>query len=161
MKYFYVAYHDKNKHGEIIKSNDYPDMRKLGLSSCSSAYDSEEELIKREGLRTDIRCKMCGDWIKTNYRNYNEYKDLNICFSCNHWNEIYKTQNHPNRFIINGTSYWMQSKEKVKGFCGFDGRLFKIQRLNSKEIIETRNLWCQGDIPKIWLDLIKDNAKFI
>jgi hypothetical protein len=67
MRFYFVQYHDKNKKSEIIKSDKFPNMRELGLFSCSIPYSSSDEVIKGEKLRTDCKCKMCGDWIRTSY----------------------------------------------------------------------------------------------
>jgi hypothetical protein len=55
----------------------------------------------------------------------------------------------------------MASKQATKGFSGFGGRKFRMQRFGSIKIIESNNVWCQGEIPDVWKDMLKDNAKFV
>ena len=65
--------------------------------------------------------------------------------------------------IINGIHYHDGGKvdrSKVGGFLGHSGRSFMI-KMNDGKLIETNNLWCQGEIPEIFKNILKDNAEFV
>ena len=88
-----------------------------------------------------------------------------VCFNCAFW--IEKIELHDDStFVIHGTRYHdggAVDKKTTRGFLGQGGRDVKIQRLDTDEIIETNNLWCQGDIPEHFRTRpeLMDNAKFI
>ncbi|MFK7949232.1 MAG: hypothetical protein AB8G11_16695 [Saprospiraceae bacterium] len=46
-------------------------------------------------------------------------------------------------------------------YVGHGGRKFIIQKDNESKPIVTHNLWCQGDVPRIWANELPDNAKFL
>ena len=48
-----------------------------------------------------------------------------------------------------------------RDLAGHGGRLFRIRRLGSSEVIETRNLWYQGVIPPKWREQMPDDAEFV
>jgi hypothetical protein len=47
------------------------------------------------------------------------------------------------------------------GMAGFDGDLFSIRMLATGEVIQTRNLWHQGEIPPQWWERLPDDAEFV
>ena len=102
-----------------------------------------------------MKCIICGKEIeKSNYMN--AVLCSSKCFSVNFWNECIDDK----AIIINGECYHDGGK-KPKGYSGFmghGGALFKI-KMNNGEIIETNNLWYNGEIPKD--RNIQDNAVFI
>ena len=92
----------------------------------------------------------------------NKMVELGCCHTCAFW-LIKKEEFSSKNFIIRGHHYTDCGKvdrKKVKGFLGHGGRNFKIELFNG-EVIETNNLWAQGDVPKYFRDILPDNAKFI
>ena len=132
-------------------------------SHRSYGYKTKEELLAGEGVLTEP-CKICGGVVTTKWCEPTK-SDLikhNYCFNCLFWYKIEQTLNNPRRFIIDGVSYWRgENTNDENKFRGYGGRKFKIQRNDSNEIIETTNLWCQGNVSKYFKERIKDNAKFI
>ena len=43
-------------------------------------------------------------------------------------------------------------------FKGFGGRKFTFQRISDNSIVESCNVWCEGDVPKHFRDRTPDNA---
>ena len=102
-----------------------------------------------------MKCIICGKEIeKSHYMNAVLCSDE--CFRVNFWNECIDDK----AIIINGKCYHDGGKkpEGYRGFMGHGGALFKI-KMNDGEIIETNNLWYNGEIPKD--RNIQDNAVFI
>ena len=128
--------------------------------SCSHGYDSIKELKEDQEILNEV-CSCCGGFIKARFTEPVRTKliEKKLCFSCNHWDEIYQDIDNPDRFIIDGDSYHNVKKDTC--FKGFGGSLFKIKRYNTNEIIETRNLWHQGKVSIHLIDKIKNNACFL
>lgn len=62
--------------------------------------------------------------------------------------------------IIDGTHYYIGDEDsKETYFRGFAGAHFTI-RFYDGRVVETTNLWCQGDIPEEFRDLFPNNAEF-
>lgn len=162
--WFLVNYQDDNRKAEIIhvepKSIWVNGWQNI-YSSISPGYDTEEELRERQKI-LDEPCKCCGSPFGTTYHEPidSKLRELNICFSCNFWYDKMKMKN---RIIINGTMYGDGGNGKTDaiGFKGHGGREFKIEFLEDGRILETNNLWCNGDIPQIFRDKFPDNAKFL
>jgi len=85
----------------------------------------------------------------------------NNCFECSFW--LGKTdypdymKNH--QVIIDGQHY-MAYAETDSFIKGFGGRRFKIQFFDGR-IIETNNLWFQGEIPDQFRSMLPENAVFL
>jgi hypothetical protein len=117
------------------------------------------DLIK-EGKTMDriYTCPSCG---KSYTRRYTPESYIgNNCFDCSFW--LGKTdypdymKNH--QVIINGEHFMLG---ETKGhFRGFGGRRFRIQFFDGR-IIETKNLWFQGEIPDQFRSMLPDNAVFL
>ena len=106
-----------------------------------------------------MKCRICGKefnkirWLKP-------YEDIcsDKCFRMNFWNEIVAEKE--NHVFIDGKSYSIAPEDDDSPFRGCSGRHFKI-KFDDGKIVETTNLWCQGEIPEEFRDILKDNAKFI
>jgi len=59
---------------------------------------------------------------------------------------------------INGEHYTIGSE--TSGMKGMGGRKYRI-KFNNGEVVETTNLWHQGDIPEQLKDILVDNAEFV
>lgn len=89
------------------------------------------------------------------------------CFSCNFWTDIFLDFNKNDdvyRFVIDKHHYKTnKNKHFRKGGrdSGFGGRKFLIKINETQEIIETCNLWHQGEVPIHFLHKLPDNATFL
>lgn len=62
---------------------------------------------------------------------------------------------------VNGTHYLIGDENAdPRGFRGFGGTRFYI-RFNDGRLVQSTNLWCQGEIPKAYRDRLPDNAAFL
>ena len=102
-----------------------------------------------------MKCVICGKEIEKSM-----YSNVPLCSSeCFHehfWNDTLDDT----AIIVNGECYHdggMKPKDYT-GFLGHAGRYFKIE-MNDGRIIETNNLWYNGEVPKE--RNIEDNARFI
>lgn len=109
-------------------------------------------------------CEICGKaFDKLCYSG--DFKNIcsNECFDKKYWNQIIKDKN--NRVIIDGTVYWYDKTEPIKGirgqFLGFCGRLFTIRYKTTGEIVKTNSLWHNGVVPEWCKDQLPDNAEFV
>lgn len=77
------------------------------------------------------------------------------------WDKILQTADDPRRLFIEGTSYWVGDDKVLDGTPrGFGGRKFTIIRKDG-HLIETTNLWTQGEVPSEYRQILKDNAAFV
>lgn len=104
-------------------------------------------------------CIVCGKEFNCK-RYYGEYSDCcsSECFTKKFWNNIVAEKNE--HIIVDGTCYAI-APAPINGFYGFDGRKFKIKMFDTGEVIETNNLWCQGEIPEEYRYLLPNTAQFI
>ncbi len=85
----------------------------------------------------------------------------NNCYDCSFW--LVKV-NYPHymvrhQVIISGHHYMWYAE--TAGFIrGFGGRRFKIQFLDGR-IVETNNLWHNGQVPERFRSMLPDNAEFL
>lgn len=111
-----------------------------------------------------IKCKICGkeeplQWIPETNKILTEKQ---VCFNCNFWleqHELDLSERGPHNYaIIDGTHYVLCPPTKSY-FKGFGGQLFTI-KFNDGTTKQCNNLWCQGNIPERFKDLMPDNATF-
>jgi len=120
-----------------------------------------------------MKCKSCHkeDNDFTHYgpckvRNMMEKEQL--CFNCAFW-EIHARDFEAGKekekvFFVHGTRYHdggKVDKKITRGFLGYGGADWIIKIKDTGQIIETNNLWCQGDVPKHFKHRMPDNAEFI
>lgn len=134
-------------------------------SSKMGGFKSEYELRKAVNIHKE-NCKTCGGLIELSYGDAQNarFKQNQICFNCNYWEIIEASAKvDKRRVIIKGTSYYVGDDVRDKGFdfAGFGGRQFRLKRFDSDEVVFTRNLWCQGEIPNVFLERIPNNAEFV
>ena len=102
-----------------------------------------------------MHCIICGKEIeKSSYSN--AVLCSSECFHENFWNE-----NLDDSAIIIGGECYHDGGMKPQGYSGFlghGGHYFKI-KMNDGRIIETNNLWYNGEIPKE--RNVKDNARLM
>lgn len=104
-------------------------------------------------------CEICGKEFDDE-RYYGEYSDCcsSECFAKKFWNNIVAEKDK--HIIVDGTCYAI-APAPINGFYGFGGRKFKIKMFGTGEVIETNNLWCQGEIPEEYRHLLPNTAQFI
>lgn len=110
-----------------------------------------------------MKCKICGK--EENPDNYICRDSLikeQLCLYCHFWQERYNyDQSHSKEgVVIDGIHYYIGDESSKSHSRGFGGAKFQIQ-FNDGEIVNTTNLWCQGEIPPEWKDKFPNNAKFI
>jgi len=120
-----------------------------------------------------VKCKICGK--TTDVDQYvedtkKELVDNQLCFKCNHWRMNHeldldpKVRGEHKWAVINGHHYVIAPPANSNVmFAGFGGSKFKI-KFQDGTIVETSNLWHQGDIKEAhphWRELMPDNAKFV
>lgn len=106
-----------------------------------------------------MNCIICGREIKkSSYTN--AILCSSECFGINFWNKYVQIKDDPQVVRINGEHFYIQDENSKSIFRGHGGTKFKIRFFDGREITTT-NLWCQGDIPEDYKDLLPDNAEFI
>jgi len=116
-------------------------------------------------------CKYCNKEYSMHY-SHSEISEMmeaeGLCFTCAFW-EIHARNFESDKdngfvFIVKGNRYFnggKVDKKTTRGFLGFGGADWKIKILVTGEIIETNNLWHQGDIPEYFRHRMPDNAVFL
>ena len=100
-----------------------------------------------------MKCKVCGKEVEK-FR-YSNNICSEECFHVDFWNRALDDK----AIIINGVCYHDGGRKSPdSAFLGFYGQEFRI-KMNDGRIIETNNLWMQGDVPKE--RNVKDNARFL
>lgn len=165
MKKWYVGT-DVEGVGEIIESPEYPKMISQGgkYGTMCGGYSSKEELIEKAKIHSSP-CVECGGVITLNYFDPTP-KILTtkcVCFSCNHWLEVEEEKDNPRRVFVKGVAYWRKDYRNIadrdKHVLGFSGQEFRIKMHSGEEYL-TNDLWCNGTIPKRFLQRLPDNAIF-
>lgn len=109
-----------------------------------------------------MKCSKCSEKAKLSYKNKQELIDNQMCYSCNFWRKKVE-EFGDNNIVVDQTHYTIGPvlPKNTSVFRGFGGSKFIILKNNKLKPIVTHNLWCQGDIPKIWKDQLPNNAKFL
>lgn len=156
-KWYFVRGFDRKS--EILEATYEEIHNPRGRYQMISAWaDSKEELIEKNKIHSEP-CKTCGQLFCNHY----SHKDLSIegnCFSCDFWfDKVGRSKN----IVVNGTLYsdgGTKDRSTYSGFLGHGGRIFNIKMNDGREFT-TNNLWCGGDIPEHFRELIPDNAIFL
>ena len=75
------------------------------------------------------------------------------------WNE--QLEDRSNAVVIGGTHYRIGSTPYPKKGYGFGGDEFVIKLHATGEVIKTRDLWHQGDVPAEYREVLPDNASWV
>lgn len=107
-------------------------------------------------------CKVCGKpFTKTKWGEPYKLICSEECFEKNFWLEIIQEkEHHP---VIDGTCYYL-NRNDLEGrgpFKGCAGHHFRIRFLDTGEVVDTTNLWVNGDIPEEFRDRLPDTAEFL
>jgi hypothetical protein len=110
-----------------------------------------------------IKCRICGKkedterWIKSAG---DEMRKEKLCFTCNYWNGHAKEAASLKSVRAKGIHYWIGNEGSNESMRGFSGRRFKI-KFKDGRVVETTNLWYQGEIPEHFKKHLPDNAEFV
>lgn len=103
-----------------------------------------------------MKCVICGKEIeKSSYAN--KVLCSSACFHEDFWNECLDED----AIIVNGECYHDGGRkpEGYSGFLGHSGREFTIKMLADGSVINTNNLWYNGEVPEE--RKVPDNAVFV
>lgn len=89
-----------------------------------------------------------------------QMEEFTLCFNCLYWHTRIAEKDDPFSVRIGGKHYTIHADDAPKGARGFGGVLHTI-RFFDDSVVETRNLWSQGEIPARFRDRLLDNASFI
>jgi hypothetical protein len=111
-----------------------------------------------------IHCSVCGknEELHWDFATNAECYGYRMCFICNFWRNHFaydidrSLRIEGNHYIDCGS---VDDLSEYR-FIGHGGAKFKIKKSDGT-IIETNNLWHQGEIPKEWKDKLTDNAEFM
>lgn len=105
-----------------------------------------------------MTCRICGKpFDRIHYLSPYEEVCSNECFRKAYWLEIIGEKEE--HVVINGKCYCIGSGKGYDKGCG--GRSFTIRMLETGEIIETDDLWVNGDVPEAFRNELPDNAEFV
>jgi len=110
-----------------------------------------------------IRCSVCDQLYDTasTYRG-DRLKAKGLCFECNFWTE--KCENlrtYPREQIVCQARAYVIAPEDVRGMRGFGGAKYVIEFLDTKEVVESTNLWHNGEIPARFRPMMPDTVRFV
>lgn len=118
----------------------------------------------KESKYPTIHCD-CGTVCHAAYHRVvvDELVTFELCFKCNFWRKLIDSKDEPNHFVIDGHHYIALPRQDSRSsrLLGYSGREFVIRRLDSDELIDTNNLWHQGEIPERFRNQLPDTAEFI
>lgn len=112
-----------------------------------------------------VKCVVCGKEIEESRYMGDAILCSSECFHVNFWNEkVAKYGNGTSGYaktvaIVNGNHYIVKPDSSDSFFQGHGGRQFKIE-FNDGRIVQSKNVWHQGDIPDTHKHLLPDNAIF-
>jgi len=141
------------------------DQHSCKFEEKKECFDCGELHTKEDNCnRTNVTCKECGKFETNRYWNNTaeRLRKENLCFDCDFWTEKVEWTKDPQQSVrcvrTKGVHYFI-SQESDNGMKGFGGSLFHVH-FNDGRVTETRNLWCQGDIPEHFKERLPDNAEF-
>lgn len=129
--------------------------------------DMTEEELRLFSLPTDedplykkrLKCSECGvrHTLKWNALVNRELKEARLCHDCYFWVAKIGIE----RAVRVGHQHFMIGENfEGMGFRGYGGRNFRIYFFEGR-VVETNNLWSQGDIPERFWDRLPDNARLV
>lgn len=108
-----------------------------------------------------ITCLCCGKPEVPIWNNEinQEMEERGLCFSCNFWHRYWLEKDRPDIVRVKGVHYVIGQEDPLfpTFMRGFGGRKFRF-KMNDGRIIESTNVWHQGEIPEKWKDRLPDNA---
>ncbi len=107
-----------------------------------------------------FNCEMCGKEFPKRFYIKGPFENVCMdCFSKKYWQLIIAEKDK--HLIINGVCYCIgNTTNGVLEYNGYGGQQFTIKKDDGK-IIETNNLWYQGEIPEELKEQLPNNAEFM
>lgn len=111
----------------------------------------------------DYTCRECQTiWNPAHYSNNQiamGHRARGLCSTCAFWDDAYRDYLDGKRVVVNANSYTI-AREDATGLRGHSGARFRIQYPDGR-MIESTNVWHQGQIPIHWRDRMPDTAVFL
>lgn len=128
------------------------------INSLSPPFKTKEYLIKDSFILAKP-CTECGGIVSANFMNNHRILEQNVCFSCAFWLNKIDAMETERLLIVNHQMYYIAPEDVNGPFRGFGG--IKFVFVKNGELIESTNVWFNGDIPKRFWDRLPDNANNI
>lgn len=142
-------------------------IEQLKADSCFNPVE-----IMLGGVTVMPMCPKCGtsdvsilnpkEYIKCDIRSIME--ETGWCFNCAFWENLYqKNKGNPNWVIINGYSWILhdiKEQDKRSPLLGLGG-IRMIAKKNDNTILDGRDWWGQGEVPRHFRNQMPDNAEWI
>ncbi len=113
--------------------------------------------------RTVGCCVECGATDRATYSGETRERMLarSLCFYCLFWFDRIDAQSNPAACIVNGRSFQDAGRRSGRdlSLLGFGGREFRIEFFDGR-VLETNNLFGQGEVPERFRDRLPDTARF-
>lgn len=112
-----------------------------------------------------MNCRFCKAAISFNFFNDDELRRLQLCFTCCFWWEKVEMRangdlHEGNRVARIKNNHFIVYPDDYSGFAGFGGRSHTI-KFDNGDVVVTKNLWHQGEIPKRFRGHLPNNATFV
>lgn len=109
-----------------------------------------------------VECRECGsadglNWLAATRCRLEEQQ---LCFKCSFWQEYADRANEPDVVRVEGKHYVVAPEQATLMSRGYGGRKFRIAFKDGR-VIDTTNLWSQGEIPERWQSRLPNNAEFV
>lgn len=112
----------------------------------------------------ELTCSYCGK--NDNPKYFESDKEISsvmrvnhACFTCAYWLAAALKKDDPCSVRVKGVQYWVGDEKSI---CerGFGGSYHKI-RFADGRVVETTNLWYNGEVPSFMKGALQDNAEFV
>ena len=141
------------------------DCEECGLKDLSHCHNDEDmrrcHNCHAKHKPDSFKCKECGNhdapscWIKGAIE-----QDSKLCLICGHWVKRIEKGPDLNSVRFKGSHFEIVPDTGSSAFRGYGGARFVIHFKDGR-VVETHNLWHQGDIPQHFRDRLPDNANQI
>jgi len=107
-------------------------------------------------------CVLCGTTVDDRWNDQTNADLLRTghCFTCNFWMEKVRWREQDDPSCLVTDQHWhyrIEPDESASWFRGFGGQRFTVS-FNDGRKVETRNLWCQGEIPERFREALPPNG---
>ena len=111
-----------------------------------------------------MECRYCGKPVDLKYSDSlnQKLRDSETCYSCDYWLEWSRHTHNSAVARIDGRHYRIGREDAPipPEARGFGGSKFTIRFFDGR-VVETTNLWTQGEIPIRFRGRLPDNAEFV
>lgn len=126
------------------------------------------QMSEKLALYPAHKCQLCGVWEENEWQ-LSEMIQLHkkqLCFNCHFW--MRRLENYgtgfDKHFVIEGVCHMAHDSKPAQDggpvMRGYGGREHIILFCNNT-VIKTTNLWCQGAVPELFCNKLKNNAAFV